>query len=348
MVATPLSRVLSPAPGVLAGGACVAHLGVARSAIVRLAPIYAALAELGVPQAIAGARQAMAGGPPDTLAQASSPELLERELDNARPALALVAGDGEQAVAATLVASAQSVPIARLGAGLRSGDPTDRAEINRIVLDELADVLFVDSEAAAAQLREEGFPEDRIACVGSTVPDVVLRWRSAAERRPVPEALGVAGGSYVLVTLHEPENVGDEMRAARIVGALGALARRCPVVLCLPAREGTLHDLARGQSADMIVTDALDYLDFLSLETFAAAVLTDSAGVQEETTVLGVPCFTLARVSERLLTLTHGTNSLLGDDPADIAEIVIEARDSELIPLWDGRAGQRVAAWLTE
>jgi UDP-N-acetylglucosamine 2-epimerase (non-hydrolysing) len=336
------------------------HLAVSRSAAVRLAPVVSALSALGARQALldlSGRAAAAADGMPRTtvardawLSAAGAAAAAEAAIERLSPAVVLVAGDGHAAVAAALAAARHGIPIARLGAGLRCGDRTVEAETNRIVLDELADRLYADGEGAAERLRAEGAPEDRIRCVGSTLPDAVARWLGPATERAAWDELGLGHRGYVLVTLHKSENVGDDERVARITEALRALARRCATLVCLHPRARDMMepmgDLERLRSAGAIVTGSLDYVDFLSLQAHAGAVLTDSAGVQEETTVLGVPCFTLAHSSERTLTLTHGTNVLLGDDPADIADVAMSSLVGgiEPIPLWDGRAGQRIAA----
>jgi UDP-N-acetylglucosamine 2-epimerase (non-hydrolysing) len=337
-------------PGVVA-----LHLAVSRSAALRLASVAAGLSALGAPQALVdleGERALDPDAPPHAPAATASVDAVEVALDRLRPAFVVVAGDGEAAVEAALAAFRRDVPIARLGAGLRCGDRGVHAEVNRLVLDELAGLLLVDGEDAADLLRGEGVDEQRIRCVGSTVADATLRWRGAAARSRVRAALGLAAGKYVLVTLNKRENIGDDGRVARITEALSELAGRLPVVVCLhPETRAAMQptgDVARLRAAGAIVTGTLGYLDFLALELAAGAVLTDSGTVQEETTVLGVPCFTFANGSERTLTLTHGTNIVLGDDPADIAELAVGAHAGKVtpIPLWDGAAGRRAAAEL--
>jgi UDP-N-acetylglucosamine 2-epimerase (non-hydrolysing) len=333
----------------------VLHLAVSRSAAVRLAPVAAALAALGRPQAlvdVAGECTPLDDAPPRTLG-AAKPEALAEAVDDAierlRPASVLVAGDGDASVAVALAAARRGVPIVRLGAGLRCGDRNIEAETNRLVLDELAELLLADGDDAAEQLRGGGSAEARIRLTGSTIPDAVQRWLAPARARDLAGTLGLPARAFALVTLHKPENTSDRDRVARLTEALRILARRMPVVLCLHPRMQLDGDLARLRDAGVVVTRPLDYLDFLSMETAAGAVLTDSAGVQEETTALGVPCFTLARASERALTLTHGTNVLLGDELEDVAYVVLDRLPGPLepIPHWDGTAGSRVAAELS-
>jgi UDP-N-acetylglucosamine 2-epimerase (non-hydrolysing) len=313
----------------------VVHLAVSRSASVRLAPVMAALGELGIPQSVVDA-----------------PSGVDAALSGTRPAFALVAGDGEAAVAAAMATDRLGVPLARIGAGLRCDDRGIEAEINRIVLDELATRLYVDGETAAERLHAEGFDDRRVVRAGNTLADS-------------PELRGAGGSAvlgnmrlerdaYVLVTIHKPEHTGDDARLRVIADALCALTIRTRVVLCVHAvtrtRLQTLGVLGSLRASGVIVRGPLAHAVFIRLEACAAAVVTDSAGVQEETTMLGVPCFTLGRSTERTLTLTHGTNVLLGDDPRVIAEVPLGTLPGNVypVPFWDGRAGRRIAADLAE
>jgi UDP-N-acetylglucosamine 2-epimerase (non-hydrolysing) len=290
----------------------VVHLAISRSASIRLASVTTALAELGIPQTAV-----------DDLDE------VERALSETRPAFALIAGDGDAAVTAAMTAYRLGVPIARVGAGLRCDDRTVEGELNRIVLDELAQRLYVDGDTAAERLHAEGFDEDRVVRAGSTLADspALRRTRGSTVLRD----LRLARGAYVLVAVTRD--------VPGLAGALSALATRTHVVL------------SAGDAPDgVLMSGPLAHADFLALQAGAGAVVTDSAGVQEETTILGVPCFTLGRSTERTLTLTHGTNVLLGDDPAAIAEVPLGTLPEETapVPLWDGRAGRRIATDLAE
>jgi UDP-N-acetylglucosamine 2-epimerase (non-hydrolysing) len=227
------------------------------------------------------------------------------------------------------------------------------AEINRLVIDELADLLLTDGVDAADCLYAEGADPAAVRCVGSTLPDVIARWRDAAIARRSWSALGLPEGEYVLAALHKPENVADLGRLTGLAAGLVGLARRTPLVVSLPAEAWAM--LADGgqperlRAAGAVLAGSLDYVDFLSLEAAAGAVVTDSSGIQEETTVLRIPCFTVGRASERTLTLTHGSNVLLGDDVNEIAGIgplAVDGHESDGIPLWDGDAGSRAATAL--
>jgi UDP-N-acetylglucosamine 2-epimerase (non-hydrolysing) len=313
----------------------VVHLAVSRSASIRLAPVTAALARLGIPQTTV-----------EDLAE------VEAALVQARPSFALIAGDGDAAVSAALAADRLGVPIARIGAGLRCDDRGIDAELNRIVLDELAQRLYVDSDTAAERLHAEGFDEDRVVRAGSTLADspALRQTRGSAVLRD----LRLSRGAYALVTIHKHENTGDDARLRGIADALCALAARTPVVLCLDPgtrdRLAAVDALEPLRTAGVLVHGSLAHSDFVALEAHAGAVVTDSAGVQEETTLLGVPCFTLGRSTERAPTLTHGTNVLLGDDPLELAGVPLGTLPGEQfpVPLWDGHAGRRIAADLAE
>jgi UDP-N-acetylglucosamine 2-epimerase (non-hydrolysing) len=304
----------------------VANLGVSRSARIRLASVTAALAELNIPQTAV-----------EHLAD------VERALSEAQPAFALIAGDDDAAVSAALTADRRGVPIARVGAGLRCDDRDVEAELNRIVLDELAARLYVDGDHAAERLHAEGFDDDRVVRAGSTLADspALRRIRSSAVLRD----LRLARGAYVLATIHKPEHTRDAARVRGIADALSALSLRTRVVLCVDpvTRLGPLP-------AGVLVSGPLAHADFVALQASAGAVVTDSAGVQEETTILGVPCFTLGNSTERTPTLIHGTNVLLGDDPQAIADVPLGMLPDDVspVPLWDGQAGRRIAADLAE
>jgi UDP-N-acetylglucosamine 2-epimerase (non-hydrolysing) len=257
-----------------------------------------------------------------------------------------VAGDDDAALACALAAIHAGVPVARLGAGLRCGDRNARREINRIAIDTLAARLYTDDDIADEQLRLEGVDDRIIRRVGSTVPAAVARSSELAIAAAAWTSLNVGRSGYVLVYLNRRESLSDP---GGLAAALIRLAQRDQVVLCLG--EASARGLAVGghleqlATAGAVISRPISYLEFLSLQAGAGAVLTDSGGVQEEASVLGVPCFTLAWSTERNATLTHGTNVLLGDDPAAIDDVTRDPRplDVECEPLSDLDAGQRVA-----
>jgi UDP-N-acetylglucosamine 2-epimerase (non-hydrolysing) len=320
----------------------ILHFVPTRSSAVRLAPVAAAL---DAPQArVDGDGRVVPWPPAEPLSvlptrvssTADLSHAVAAALSDVRPDAVLLAGDDDAALVCALAATSAGVPIARLGAGLRCGDRGVKREINRIAIDELATRLYTDGEDADERLRAEGIGEERILRVGSTLAASVARWREPALEHAAWDRLGLRRRGYVVITLHRPESFAEPERLA---AAVTALTNRYPVVLCADERLPTaVND--RGHRAA-----PADYVEMLSLLAGAGAVITDSSCVQEESSVLGVPCFTLARSSERALTLTHGTNALLGDDVADIAEITIVALEDPLepIPLWDDEAGSRVA-----
>jgi UDP-N-acetylglucosamine 2-epimerase (non-hydrolysing) len=267
-----------------------------------------------------------------------------------RPDAVVVPGDVNSTVAAALVAAKLRIPVAHLEAGLRSRDRTMPEELNRIVTDHLSDLLLTPSADADANLAAEGIPAARVARVGNLMIDTLLDHLPRARALGVPGRLGLAPGGYAVVTLHRPSNVDDGAALGGLLGALARLARELPVVFPVHPRTRArlaAPDLAAAARA-LRLEEPLGYLDFLSLTSAARLVLTDSGGLQEETTALGVPCLTLRENTERPITVSEGTNQVVGTDPARIVDAALRAlagggtapRRPEL---WDGRAGERAA-----
>jgi UDP-N-acetylglucosamine 2-epimerase (non-hydrolysing) len=283
---------------------------------------------------------------------------VEQVLFEHRPSLVVVGGDVNSTLAAALAASKLQIPVAHIEAGLRSFDETMPEEANRRLTDHLSQILFAHSEGAATNLRRESIDPDRIHVVGNTMIDSVLRYLPAAIARRPWSNLGVEPNEYALVTLHRPALVDDPELLCRMMNALGGLARRLPIVFPVhPRTEGRLLEAGlnpeRLDEKGIRLCSPLGYLDFLALEAKAAVVLTDSGGVQEETSVLGVRCFTLRDTTERPITVECGTNTVLGVDPEQvrrIPQILDEEEDRAVreIPLWDGRAGRRAATVIAE
>ncbi len=266
----------------------------------------------------------------------------------------VVVGDVNSTLACSVVAAKMSppVPVAHVEAGLRSRDLTMPEEINRIVTDALSDLLFTTSADADRNLIREGVPRSRIHRVGNVMIDTLRRFRKRADRSDVKRRLAIEE-PYALLTLHRPANVDDAAALRRIVDALRAIAKRLPILF--PAHPRTLRmlestalkryfDDSRGR---LRLIEPLSYLDFLHLQSRARLVLTDSGGIQEETTILGVPCLTLRNNTERPITLTQGTNRLVGTDTVSIVREASRAlagtrRRKPRIPLWDGRAAGRI------
>lgn len=263
----------------------------------------------------------------------------------------LVAGDVNSTMAAALAAAKLGVPVAHLEAGLRSGDREMPEEINRIVTDRVADLLLCHSEEALDNLAREGVPSGQIELVGNTMIDSLFDLLPAAEESAVLERLGIDCGGFVLVTLHRPALVDDPKQLGRVLRVLRQLARRLPVVLPLHPRTRARLSDAEHLLEGLVALEPLDYLDFIALEAAARMVITDSGGVQEETSALGVPCITYRTTTERPVTITHGTNRLVGVDADALGRaceemLAAKPRPKPIppIPLWDGRAGERAAA----
>jgi UDP-N-acetylglucosamine 2-epimerase (non-hydrolysing) len=266
-----------------------------------------------------------------------------------RPDLVVVVGDVNSTVACALVTAKSGALLAHVEAGLRSRDWSMPEEINRVVTDRVSDYLFAPSADAVANLAAEGYRDDQVHLAGNVMVDTLLANLGRAVRGDTLPRLGLAPGGYGLATLHRPANVDDPAVLAALLPALDEVARMCPLVLpAHPRAAAQLRDA--GISGRVRVIPPASYLDFIALEASARIVLTDSGGVQEETTVLGVPCLTLRDNTERPVTLTEGTNQLVGRDPGRIVAAacrVLAAPPAARRPaLWDGQAGQRIAAVL--
>lgn len=264
------------------------------------------------------------------------------------PDLVVVYGDVNSTVAATLVAAKLQIPLAHVEAGLRSFDRTMPEEVNRIVTDSLADLLFTTSPDANVHLGAEGVAADKIHFVGNPMIDTLLSNLDKFDAQTVREQLGI-DEPYVVATLHRPANVDDPEQAAAIVGALHKVADRTRVIIPLHPRGRAAFEVA-GLTDHPAVTviEPLGYVEFISLVRGSLAVITDSGGVQEETTMLGIPCLTLRPNTERPVTITHGTNELVTrDNLLEHLQPIVEGHrsfDGITPPLWDGKAGERIAA----
>jgi len=262
------------------------------------------------------------------------------------PDVVVVVGDVNSTLGCALVTAKSGALLAHVEAGLRSRDWSMPEEINRIVTDRVSDYLFAPSADAVSNLRAEGYRDDQVHLVGNVMVDTLLANLDRARGSGVLPRFGLEPGGYALVTLHRPANVDDPGALAALLSALGELAHTCPVVLpAHPRAAGQLR--SHGIPPQVQVIPPAGYLDFVALQASARLVLTDSGGVQEEATVLGVPCLTLRDNTERPITLTEGTNQLVGRDPERIVKTalsVLESPPPRRSPaLWDGRAGQRIA-----
>jgi UDP-N-acetylglucosamine 2-epimerase (non-hydrolysing) len=302
------------------------------------------LEELGVP---APDHMLEVGSGSHALQTARTMERLEPVLEEERPDLVMVPGDVNSTLAAALTAVKMGLPVAHIESGLRSFDLTMPEEVNRIVADRFSEWLFLHSPEAVTNLRAEGIAEERMHMVGNTMIDTLVALEERFRAAATAARLGAQPGAYLLVTLHRPALV-DGPLLGETVSQLIGLAEQMPVVFPVHPRTRKMMEGLEAEHAGLQLVEPLGYLDFLSLLADAGAVLTDSGGIQEETTYLGVPCFTLRDNTERPVTVTSGTNHLLGLDPAAIARIpalLAESGANRLPPppLWDGLAAQRIA-----
>jgi UDP-N-acetylglucosamine 2-epimerase (non-hydrolysing) len=268
-----------------------------------------------------------------------------------RPDVVVVVGDVNSTLACALVTARSGALLAHVEAGLRSRDWSMPEEINRVVTDRVSDYLFAPSADAVANLEAEGYRDDQIYLAGNVMVDTLLANLGRAVEGDTLRRLGLKPRGYGLATLHRPANVDDPAVLATLLPALDEVARMCPLVL--PAHPRTAQRLRDADLSPRVrVIPPAGYLDFVALEASARLVLTDSGGVQEETTVLGVPCLTLRDNTERPITLTEGTNQLVGRDPdriVTVARQVLADPPARRRPtLWDGRAGHRIASALLD
>jgi UDP-N-acetylglucosamine 2-epimerase (non-hydrolysing) len=265
-----------------------------------------------------------------------------------RPDLVVVVGDVNSTMAAAIVAAKLVIPVAHVEAGLRSFDRTMPEEVNRIVTDRLSDLLLTPSADADAHLEAEGVPRERIHLVGNIMIDTLLRHRDMARLDRVRDRIPIDEHGYAVLTLHRPSNVDNPATLEGILRAIETIARDLPIVFPVhPRTRGRLDGMGwTREMSGLFLTDPLGYLDFLSLTSHARIVLTDSGGLQEETTALGIPCLTLRENTERPVTVTHGTNRVVGSRPDAILDGYRAALSAngqpERPPLWDGRTAERI------
>jgi UDP-N-acetylglucosamine 2-epimerase (non-hydrolysing) len=339
---------------------------------MKLAPVYAALEARGVRQTVVHTGQHYDAEmseaffrdldlpPPDLNLEVGSGSharqtaeimlRLEPVLLELKPDVVLVYGDVNSTLAAALVAAKLPIPIGHVEAGLRSFDRTMPEELNRVVTDALADWLFTPSADANENLAREGIPQSKVHFVGNVMIDTLVRFLPKAQ--PPKEWRGL--DRYALVTIHRPSNVDQPAMLARIMKALEELAAHLPVIVPVhPRTRQRLAELGFGPEArnGLHLLPPLSYLEFLGLQRGATLVVTDSGGIQEETTFLGVPCLTLRKNTERPVTVTQGTNKLLGEEPERIVPEALAALEGRWkrgrVPeLWDGKAAERIACVL--
>lgn len=282
----------------------------------------------------------------------------EPVVKDVQPTAVLVVGDVNSTIACALVAAKLSTPVIHVEAGLRSYDRTMPEEINRLLTDQISDLLFTTEEAGKTNLLREGISPDRIHFVGNVMIDTLLR--SVQHATPPIDTLRRADipthyveTPYVVLTLHRPSNVDDPQALTQILVAIASIGKRLPIVFPIhprtrsKVREFGLEHLLKSDHVALL--PPVDYLEMLGLIKGAKVVLTDSGGLQEETTALGIPCITLRNNTERPVTLEQGTNTLVGQDPVRIRTVFEQSltpggKAGRIPPLWDGHAAERIAA----
>jgi UDP-N-acetylglucosamine 2-epimerase (non-hydrolysing) len=282
---------------------------------------------------------------------------LESVVADAAPDLVVVVGDVNSTLAATLVAAKAGIPVAHVEAGLRSFDRRMPEEINRVVTDALSTYLFATEEDGVANLRREGVESDRIFLVGNVMIDTLVALLPRIRERKISTELNLTPKCYGVVTLHRPSNVDDDRMLRGWASVLGRIGSRLPLVF--PAHPRTALRLADSgldrslMDSGVRIIEPLPYVEFISLVADSRLVLTDSGGIQEETTMLGIPCLTLRDSTERPVTVRLGTNTLVGSEPeaavTSVDRVLSGAAISHTIPpLWDGKAAERIAKVLSD
>lgn len=281
--------------------------------------------------------------------------LFEPVVLDRKPDMVLVYGDVNSTAAAALVCSKLMVPVGHVEAGLRSYDRAMPEEINRLVTDQLADLLFTPSDDGDVNLLREGIPREKVRLVGNVMIDSLVRLLPEAKNSQEAKRLASGLDRYGLVTIHRPSNVDDPSTLLPILDALGEISQSLPLIF-------PVHPRTRERMEGMIPADVqkrlrlvepLGYVDFLALQMSATVVITDSGGIQEESTYLGVPCLTLRENTERPVTVTLGTNVLIGHDlkrlHVEVENILAgNPKEGEIPPLWDGHASERIASELAK
>jgi UDP-N-acetylglucosamine 2-epimerase (non-hydrolysing) len=274
--------------------------------------------------------------------------LFEQVCLEIKPDLVVVVGDVNSTMAAALVAAKLVIPLAHVEAGLRSRDRAMPEEVNRVVTDRLADLLLTPSRDGDENLLNEGVSRDRIHFVGNIMVDTLRRHLPMATWDRIADRVAVTRGEYAVLTLHRPSNVDEPETFRRILAALRSIAKTLPIVFPVhPRTRARIADFGFDEAFDgVVLTDPMGYVDFLTLTSNARLILTDSGGLQEESTALGIPCLTLRENTERPVTITHGTNRLVGTRTEDILDgfhAALDRKPGQSRPeLWDGKTAQRI------
>lgn len=270
-----------------------------------------------------------------------------------KPDWVVVVGDVNSTIACALVCAKLGVKVAHVEAGLRSRDRTMPEEINRLLTDQISELLLTTSQDADENLKAEGIPEDKIRFVGNVMIDSLFYSLKLAENSTVRNDLDLDGKEYAVLTLHRPSNVDDKETFSGLLDALLSISEKIPIIFPVhPRTKFRLSEFGfseRIENSNLKLIEPLGYLDFMALYSKAKLVLTDSGGLQEETTALSIPCLTLRENTERPITISMGTNRLVGVNPEKIKQAAWEilnesnsAKDKKIPPLWDGRAAERI------
>ncbi|HXX74391.1 MAG TPA: UDP-N-acetylglucosamine 2-epimerase (non-hydrolyzing) [Nitrospiraceae bacterium] len=290
---------------------------------------------------------------------------LEPILEKERPDLVVVVGDVNSTLAGAVTAAKLQIPVAHVEAGLRSFDRTMPEEINRLVTDAVSDYLFVSEESGMRNLAAEGVDMAKVFYVGNVMIDSLEASRRMWQQSSIQEHLGVTKGQYAVLTLHRPSNVDQPFVLRRLLGAIAEVGREQPIIFPIHPRtrkrleetdelKALLQSVAgQIQGPGIWCLDPLGYLDFMALVAGAKIILTDSGGIQEETTALGIPCLTLRENTERPVTISHGTNRLVGTSPEKIVTEAMHVLKGPRVvtsppPLWDGHAAERIVSIILE
>jgi UDP-N-acetylglucosamine 2-epimerase (non-hydrolysing) len=275
-----------------------------------------------------------------------------------KPDVVLVVGDVNSTIACGLVAVKSGVKLAHVEAGLRSFDRSMPEEVNRVLTDSISDLLFCTEQSGVDNLLREGIPEEKIFFVGNVMIDTLMKNKVKADDSTILNQLNLNGNDFAVITLHRPSNVDDVVVFNRILDSLEVIQNDMPVIFPVhPRTHRNLYSMSLGSRIDAMtglrLLDPLGYLDFLKLMSSAKIVLTDSGGIQEEATILNVPCLTLRENTERPITVEVGSNRVVGTETEKIIEAYTQVRDdglreSQIPPLWDGRAAERIVRILLD
>jgi UDP-N-acetylglucosamine 2-epimerase (non-hydrolysing) len=275
-------------------------------------------------------------------------ERFDELLQEKPPSAVIVFGDVNSTLACSLAAAKRQIPVVHVEAGLRSFDRSMPEEINRLVTDALSDLLFVSEASGMLHLKQEGIPEEKTHLVGNIMIDSLVRMLPKALQQQSASRLGVEPGQYALLTLHRPSNVDDPVILSRLLALFADLSRKIPLIFPVhPRTKKQIESLGYTPPSDFHFVEPVDYLDSLCLQKQAKLVLTDSGGIQEETSYLGIPCLTLRKNTERPVTVELGTSTIVGNDE-NLIRLVFEQvlagqyKHGQPIPLWDGLTAGRV------